>query len=450
MRKFSMVFLAVTGFWAIPSLLQAELTSQIVHPPGWTESSAWDINENGDVVGGGVDGSGIRKGFIYSTKTNTYIEILPQGWSGAFYVYGINNNRDVIGREYPTSRGFLYHGSTGTYTELPFTPSAINNHGDVVGMAGSGEAAFLYSGGTCTEIRPPGWTGSGASPLFASGINDNGCISGGGTDNGVHKGFVYCHGTYTTLYPTNPPPACTYVGGGKINNNCQAIVTTWPVGTGSTDFIYNYNGGTYTPLLPPGWDHAGISDINDYGDAVGYAFVREKSYLYQGGVYTQLSVPSLTEIRAYGINNHGYVAGEGFNGSGQPRGFLIAPHFDELSIPCGKTATLDLVKIPAGSFMMGTNDTSVPLAQPWHQVTISHSFYMGKYEITQAQYQAVMGTNPSDNRDPSKPVEEVSWDNATAFCQQLAQAAGLTVRLPTEAEWEYACKADKGNIDTKY
>ena len=80
--------------------------------------------------------------------------------------------------------------------------------------------------------------------------------------------------------------------------------------------------------------------------------------------------------------------------------------------------------------------------KPVHQVTISQAFYMGKYEVTQGQWQAVMGNNPSNFKGDNLPVETVSWDDAIAFIARLnAQNDGFTYRLPTEAEWEYACRA---------
>ena len=81
--------------------------------------------------------------------------------------------------------------------------------------------------------------------------------------------------------------------------------------------------------------------------------------------------------------------------------------------------------------------------KPVHQVTISYSFYMGKYEVTQAQWQSVMGSNPSYFKDCGNcPVEQVSWDDAQAFIRKLNQMNdGYAYRLPTEAEWEYACRA---------
>jgi formylglycine-generating enzyme required for sulfatase activity len=81
--------------------------------------------------------------------------------------------------------------------------------------------------------------------------------------------------------------------------------------------------------------------------------------------------------------------------------------------------------------------------KPVHQVTINYSFYMGKYEVTQAQWQAVMGDNPSTFKDCGNcPVEQVSWIDTQKFLERLnGMNDGYTYRLPTEAEWEYACRA---------
>ncbi|MFM6631639.1 MAG: SUMF1/EgtB/PvdO family nonheme iron enzyme, partial [Microcystis panniformis] len=109
-----------------------------------------------------------------------------------------------------------------------------------------------------------------------------------------------------------------------------------------------------------------------------------------------------------------------------------------------KAVTLEMVSLPAGEFLMGSPDSDPNAAsdeKPQHQVKVN-SFAIGKYPVTQAQYQAVMGINPSEfKNNPQNPVEQVSWNDALAFCKKLSQITGKTYRLPTEAEWEYACRA---------
>jgi formylglycine-generating enzyme required for sulfatase activity len=107
---------------------------------------------------------------------------------------------------------------------------------------------------------------------------------------------------------------------------------------------------------------------------------------------------------------------------------------------------IELVMIPAGSFIMGSDhsqeDSEEGDERPVHRVTIKHGFYMGKYEVTQAQYRAVMGTNPSSSNGDSLPVDRVMWPDAVEFTRRLtARNDGYIYRLPSEAEWEYACRA---------
>jgi formylglycine-generating enzyme required for sulfatase activity len=78
---------------------------------------------------------------------------------------------------------------------------------------------------------------------------------------------------------------------------------------------------------------------------------------------------------------------------------------------------------------------------PQHQVSIA-PFFMSKYPITQAQYEAIAGHNPSHFKGANRPVEQVSWDEAVEFCDRLSQKTGKHYRLPSEAEWEYACRAN--------
>ncbi len=115
-----------------------------------------------------------------------------------------------------------------------------------------------------------------------------------------------------------------------------------------------------------------------------------------------------------------------------------------LILSLGKGVTMKLVLIRPGKFMMGSPDSEQgrgPKEGPQHEVTISKPFYMGVTEVTQAQYEVVMGTNPSRFQGPMNPVEKVSREDAVAFCRKLSEKTGKTGRLPTEAEWEYACRA---------
>ena len=105
---------------------------------------------------------------------------------------------------------------------------------------------------------------------------------------------------------------------------------------------------------------------------------------------------------------------------------------------------MEFVLIPAGTFQMGSNDSDAyGDEKPVHTVRITQPFYLGKYEVTQGQWQAVMGNNPSKfTGDPNRPVENVSWDDVQEFIRRLnSREGGATYRLPTEAEWEYAARA---------
>jgi len=109
----------------------------------------------------------------------------------------------------------------------------------------------------------------------------------------------------------------------------------------------------------------------------------------------------------------------------------------------GNGVKLEMVYIPGGTFMMGSpkNEKDRYSAEgPQHKVTIK-PFYMSKYPVTQAQWKAVMGNNPSRFKGENRPVENVSWRNAVKFCQRLSEKTGKKYGLPSEAQWEYGCRA---------
>lgn len=133
-------------------------------------------------------------------------------------------------------------------------------------------------------------------------------------------------------------------------------------------------------------------------------------------------------------------------------------HLEHPSIQAGASQTIllpgnvpiEMVRIKPGAFRMGQNpgelDAYPNKETPRHRVTLSHGFWMGKNEVTKEQWQAVMGTTPWAGRryvdgDPKTPAVYVTWDDAQAFVARLTALTGKTVRLPSEAEWEYACRA---------
>jgi formylglycine-generating enzyme required for sulfatase activity len=145
----------------------------------------------------------------------------------------------------------------------------------------------------------------------------------------------------------------------------------------------------------------------------------------------------LEQIEVVTVNKFGEIIQR------QPR---VARYFTE---DLGNGVTLEMAAIPGGTFMMGSPEDEeeegrIIHESPQHQVTVP-SFFMGKYAVTQAQYQAIMGTKPSRFKGSNRPVESVSWNrtpnNAVKFCELLSERTGKTYRLPSEAEWEYACRA---------
>jgi formylglycine-generating enzyme required for sulfatase activity len=137
-----------------------------------------------------------------------------------------------------------------------------------------------------------------------------------------------------------------------------------------------------------------------------------------------------------------------------------------IRLDLGEGVFLDLVGIPPGRFTMGSplNEEGHNNDEVEHNVKISRPFYLGRHLISQAQYEQAMKSNPSYFKDPALPVETVSWFDAVSFCEELFTRFGKPFRLPTEAEWEYACRAgtttpfntgatmntDQANFDGKF
>lgn len=122
-----------------------------------------------------------------------------------------------------------------------------------------------------------------------------------------------------------------------------------------------------------------------------------------------------------------------------------------ITIPVKDGISIDMVRVKAGTFTMGaTAEMKKPedWEKPTYRVTLTNDYYIGKYEVTQALWQAVMGSNPSSRKGDNLPVEQVSWNDCQDFLSKLNRITGKTFRLPTEAEWEYAARG--GNKSRGY
>ena len=119
----------------------------------------------------------------------------------------------------------------------------------------------------------------------------------------------------------------------------------------------------------------------------------------------------------------------------------------ELTVDLGKGVKLEMILIPAGEFPMGSPDSdnnAFEWEKPQHRVRITKPFYLGKYLLTQEQWEAVTGNNWSSFKGPKNPVEQVSWEDCQKFLGKLnakSSSGAGKFQLPTEAQWEYACRA---------
>ena len=135
----------------------------------------------------------------------------------------------------------------------------------------------------------------------------------------------------------------------------------------------------------------------------------------------------------------------------EPKEQIVQPKVQTKTVDLGNGLLMDFALIPPGEFLTtiesdGAGDDSDQ--KPTQQIKISRPFYIGRYEVTQEQYEKIMGVNPAHFKGPKHPVETVSWHEAQRFCEKLSSTVNGVFRLPTEAEWEYACRA--GTTTTYY
>ena len=175
----------------------------------------------------------------------------------------------------------------------------------------------------------------------------------------------------------------------------------------------------------------------------GYATDRKTVAISEGQTASITGTLASYAVASSSSNTSGYSSGSSSMASGS----------NTISIPVKNGISIEMVKVEAGTFMMGATSEmkdSYGWEKPVHQVTLTNDYYMGKYEVTQALWEAVMGSNPSYFKGDNLPVEKMSWKDCQRFISKLNSMTGRKFRLPTEAEWEYAARGGKKSRGYQY
>ena len=175
----------------------------------------------------------------------------------------------------------------------------------------------------------------------------------------------------------------------------------------------------------------------------GYATDRKSVSISEGQTASITGTLASNAVASSSSNTLGYSSASSSMSSGS----------NTISIPVKNGISIDMVKVEAGTFMMGaTSEMKDPYdnEKPVHQVTLTNDYYMGMYEVPQALWEAVMGSNPSEYKGDNLPVEMVSWNDCQEFISKLNSLTGRKFRLPTEAEWEYAARGGKKSRGYQY
>jgi len=219
------------------------------------------------------------------------------------------------------------------------------------------------------------------------------------------------------------------------------IIQNW---NATDDYGFSLRGGGYRV-----WTGYGFDDFGTYYNA--FSTTPHPSLSHSAWIFSTYSLDGGAGV--YPDRKHNGFSIRCIRGEPLPARDIQQPAMPTIKSASAFTAPTNMVFIPPGKFQMGSPKNEAdryPDEAPQTEVTISQGFWMAKYEVTQAEYLSVMGKNPSHfTGDTSRPVDSVTWSDATSYCARLTQrerAAGrigadVAYRLPTEAEWEYACRA---------
>ena len=244
-------------------------------------------------------------------------------------------------------------------------------------------------------------------------------------------------------------------GAESVMQQCQTLIIRYTPSTATVlvdNKMLRGNNGVAKTTLPVG-QHSYIVACDGYES-------EEGTVKLKASVPSNLQITLTRESVGAGIVNqqqsenqqssNTYVASSSNNPSGSPS---VASGSYTIFIPVKDGISIEMVKVEAGTFMMGATSEmkdSYGWEKPVHQVTLTNDYYMGKYEVTQALWEAVMGSNPSYFKGDNLPVENMSWKDCQRFISKLNSMTGRKFRLPTEAEWEYAARGGKKSRGYQY
>ena len=410
--------------------------------------SAHDMNASG-VAAGEIEVDGGPRAAVRDRGRIVQLDVPGEGRSCA---RAINDAGAVIGWIQPPDglrRALFWRDpeappvEIGTFGQPASDAFAINTEGWVVvetwDPAANARRRASFASWLWHQDRSPIEIVARRHPR-ARAINDRRQVAGWRFSPIVFEGFIWdrsaVHDTGRAGWPNS--------GVRAISNKGQSV--GW-VGQGDDPgqaFVAGQG-----PLGTLGGARSDALDINDAGNVIGWSDTLSgpgHAFLYRDGSMHDLNdlVPhrngwELTVARR--IDRDGRILAEAQR-DGVTRSFLLAPASGP-AFTIANSIGMKLVRIEPGEFTMGspTGEKGRRDDERQHQVRLTRGFLMGATEVTQSQWRAVMGGNPSRVKGDDLPVENVSWHEAVAFCRKLSAAEGHEYSLPTEAEWEYACRA---------
>ena len=384
------------------------------------------------------------RGVCWSTADNPTIDdshTVDGGGAGSFTsnITGLTENTTYYVRAYATSSAGTAYGETRTFVTTEYIlPTVTTSDVDYISATTAECGGVVTEGDYTVTARGVCWN-TADNPT----IDDSHTVDGGGAGSFISNVTGLTENTtyYVRAYATSS--ACTVYGETKTFVTTAYILPT--VTTSEVDYISATTakcGGEVTEgdltVTARGvcWSTADNPTIDDSHTVDG------------GGAGSFISnVTGLTEnttyyVRAYATSIAGTVYGETRTfETNNPNTFTV------------NGVSFDMVYVEGGTFDMGATTEQGSDAysdeKPVHSVTLS-GYYIGKCEVTQELWEAVMGSNPSEFIGAQKPVESVSWNDCQEFVSRLNSLTGRTFRLPTEAEWEYAARGGNQSLHYKY